>query len=454
MDKKLSIKAWIGIILVGFIGQIAWAIENNYINLWVYSQTADVKFITWMTMASAVVAALTSFVMGVISDRLGKRKIFISGGYIIWGLTVILFGLSSYKNISALFPVANICLLVGIGNVITDCLMTFFGSTANDACFNAYVTDVTTEKNRNLVESILSVLPLFALGCMLVIGGIVGVPGSTNSGDLAAKALEVSDNWMIFFFIFGALTTLVGIISIFILPKDEIKPERKTGYFAEIIHGFKPSTIKQNKTFYLTLLAFLFFNIAIDSFMPYYLVYFTNDVSYGGLGLGDSYLPIMVIIMGLASISIICLGLFLERIGPLNLLIPSLSLVILGSSFFLIFKDQTGIVIAGILTIFGYLLGTTILGAKLRDETPKGEVGLFQGVRMIGTVMLPMIIGSELGKMSFNGASYETETGTVYAPTRWMFAVALGAALIALIPTSILYLSWNKKRKVTANIKK
>ena len=82
-DKTHSLGArrWTAIILIGLFGQIAWAIENNYINLWVYSQSHNASHITWMTMASAVVATLTTFFIGALSDKLGKRKVFIAAGY-------------------------------------------------------------------------------------------------------------------------------------------------------------------------------------------------------------------------------------------------------------------------------------------------------------------------------------------------------------------------------------
>ena len=72
--QKLGARRWAAILLIGLIGQIAWAIENNYINLWVYSQSHNADHITWMTMASAVVATLTTFFIGALSDRIGKRK--------------------------------------------------------------------------------------------------------------------------------------------------------------------------------------------------------------------------------------------------------------------------------------------------------------------------------------------------------------------------------------------
>ena len=47
--------------------------------------------------------------------------------------------------------------------VVLDCVMTFFGSTANDAAFNAYVTDITDSDNRGRVESVLAILPLISM---------------------------------------------------------------------------------------------------------------------------------------------------------------------------------------------------------------------------------------------------------------------------------------------------
>lgn len=98
--KRLGVREWIAIILIGFAGQLAWAIENNYINMWVYSQTGNSEYITWMTMASAVAAAITTFFMGALSDRLGSRKYFIAGGYTIWGVSVFAFSLISRHNMT------------------------------------------------------------------------------------------------------------------------------------------------------------------------------------------------------------------------------------------------------------------------------------------------------------------------------------------------------------------
>ena len=138
-QNKLGARFWVSVLLVGIIGQLAWAIENNYINLWVYSQTGNADAITWMTISSSITATLTTFFIGLLSDRLGKRKLFINVGYIIWGLSVFSFGLFSYHNMLEITKdQASAILLVGIFMTVMDNVMTFFGSSSNDAAFNAW----------------------------------------------------------------------------------------------------------------------------------------------------------------------------------------------------------------------------------------------------------------------------------------------------------------------------
>ena len=131
--------------------------------------------------------------MGALSDRLGKRKVFISFGYILWGISIILFAfLDPNSNITF---VANSTLLSGTMIIVMDCVMTFFGSTANDAAFNAFVTDNTNTENRGKVESVLSILPLISMIAVVLAGGML-VDDKTNT------------HWDIFFYIFGGLRTL------------------------------------------------------------------------------------------------------------------------------------------------------------------------------------------------------------------------------------------------------
>ena len=220
-NNKLGIRKWFSFIVAGLIGQLAWAIENNYLNVFVHDCTDTYFFIPLMTALSAVAATITTLLMGALSDRLGKRKIFISLGYIIWGVSIVLFAFLDPKQPYSFLP-ANALYLSGSLIVVLDCLMTFFGSTANDSAFNAFVTDNTQESNRGKVESVLSILPLVAMIMVVLLQGML-----VNN--------ETKD-WIWFFVVFGGITTLSGIGLIFLLPKDNISPNKEEPYLKNIIH--------------------------------------------------------------------------------------------------------------------------------------------------------------------------------------------------------------------------
>ena len=78
-EKKLNKKFWIAMIVFGLMGQVAWVVENMYFNVFIYKMFhASPKDISAMVMASAVMAALTTIVMGAVSDKVGKRKAFMT----------------------------------------------------------------------------------------------------------------------------------------------------------------------------------------------------------------------------------------------------------------------------------------------------------------------------------------------------------------------------------------
>ena len=131
--NKLSKRTWLTVILFGLIGQIAWAIENNEFNLFLFNHiggtTGDIaNMVAW----SAVIATLTTLVMGTVSDRAGHRKLFLCGGYIFWGISVMAFALISRDNVAKFTEPTKVVSTAALLVVIMDCVMTFFGSTASD----------------------------------------------------------------------------------------------------------------------------------------------------------------------------------------------------------------------------------------------------------------------------------------------------------------------------------
>ena len=96
MNKTLGKKFWISMLIFGLIGQVAWVVENMYFNVFIYkmfhAQPADISL---MVGASSVAATLTTILIGALSDKIGKRKIFMCGGYLVWGIAILAFGINS-----------------------------------------------------------------------------------------------------------------------------------------------------------------------------------------------------------------------------------------------------------------------------------------------------------------------------------------------------------------------
>ena len=80
MKTKLTKKFWVALTLFSLIGQIAWVVENMYLNVFMYKMfNATAGDISAMVAASAVAATLTTVLVGALSDKIGRRKIFICG---------------------------------------------------------------------------------------------------------------------------------------------------------------------------------------------------------------------------------------------------------------------------------------------------------------------------------------------------------------------------------------
>ena len=142
MNSIFTKKNWLILILFGIIGQIAWSVENMYFNLFVFETISpNLDTVTLMVQLSGITATVVTLIAGTLSDKTGNRRSFIAIGYIIWGITVALFGFietNLFKNLFNLPEVKAIAVALTVV-VIGDCVMTVFGSTANDAAFNAWI---------------------------------------------------------------------------------------------------------------------------------------------------------------------------------------------------------------------------------------------------------------------------------------------------------------------------
>lgn len=425
-EARLSKKTWLLIVLLSFVGQVAWALENNFFNLFIQDVfNASLSDVALMVSASALTATATTLFVGAWSDRVGKRKAFIGIGTILWGISIIVFAYLQTISIALAGTTAAAMALGVTLTIVFDCVMTFFGSLANDSCFNAWVTDITTEKNRGKVEGVNSAMPLLAM--LAVFGGAMFLMIVRPDG-------TVTYDYPLFFLIIGCAVIALGIV-VLALMRDSSPERRETGgYLASVFYGFKPSSLSENKTLYLVLLSYLVFATALQVFMPYYVLYLRLPYV-----LGESYVFVMAPGIVIAAIFTIFYGKRVDRHGFLRSVIAPLVLFVVGCMVLALLNGMAFVFVGSVLMLSGYLGAVACFGAEVRNNTPAGYVGLFQGVRIFMVVLIPMLVGPWIGSL-VSASSDAVGFGVVgdgFTPSSLIF---LAGAIVALFTFAVLLL--------------
>ena len=440
MENKLTKRTWLNIILFSLMGGVAWNLENMYFNTFLYGSIyegvsaealagvmAPTTAISRMVALSAVTAVVTTFIMGTLSEKMKKRKVFISIGYIIWGITTAAFGFISRENIAALFGLSDevkILLFSVWAVIIMDMLMTFMGSTSNDSAFNAWVTDVTNPVVRPQVETVLMFVGFFAMIAVMGVGSLA------QAGVVTYKA---------FFLGLGVIVTLCGISGLFTLQEPEIKGEKtNSNYWSDLFYGFRPSVVKKNSRLYLALAAVCIYNIAVQVFFPYLFVYLEKVILPGAVFDAKTIIVAVLAVAGLVAGIVVLLK--VANKNKLKAYIPTIILFIIGLA---ILSTSTSIVVVliGIApTLIGYVVLQIQLSASVRDFIPEDKVGLFQGIRMIFQVLIPMVVGPWIGDIACRISNLTIiEYGVEkLVPSTSMFMFAAVVAVFVLAPIMIL----------------
>lgn len=409
-----SRRFWLALVIFSLTGQVAWVVENMYFNVFIYKMFhASAEAISAMVSASAAAAALTTVLVGALSDKVGKRKLFICLGYILWGLTICSFALIRLDVINALFPAAASAAAVGISlTILLDCVMTFFGSAANDAAFNAWLTESADPGQRGAAEGVNAMMPLLAI--LVVFGGFMGFD------------LNQAGSWTTIFLVIGGLATAIGIAGFFLIEDSGRKCAENRSCFANILYGFRPSVIRRNLLLYVTLICFMAFNISIQVYMPYLILYYTEALQM------DNYVLIMAPAIILAAAFTAVYGRRYDRKDFMAAVVPALLLLMAGYVLLYLFKSTALVFLGSLLMMCGYLSGMAVFGAKVRDHIPEDKAGMFQGLRIISQVLVPGVIGPAIGaRVLKNARMILNDDGTSsFVPNENIFLAALVAALV------------------------
>ena len=389
-------------LVFGLMGQIAWVVENMYFNVFIYKMFhATAAEISAMVMASAVMAALTTIVMGALSDKVGRRKAFMSYGYMLWGVSIIVF--AYIKSVML--------------TIVMDCVMTFFGSTANDAAYNAWLTDRGDSTNRGKIEGMNSMMPLVSV--LVVFGSFMGFD------------LDKQGSWVKIYYIIGGATFLIGLAGLFLIEDAKGLKKTQDSMIQTLLYSFRPSVFKDNVLLYEVLGLFAVFGISIQIFMPYLIIYYEKT-----LGI-TNYVIIMAPAIIAAAVLTALYGKTYDKKGFLFSMRPVVVMLSAGYVILYFCRSIVPVLIGSMLMLGGYLTGMSVFGAMIRDNIPENRSGQFQGVRIIGQVFVPGLIGPAIGAAVLRNAEeiVNSDGTTSFLPNRsiWVAAFAIVIILCGLL---------------------
>ena len=413
-ETKLGKRFWVSMLVFGLMGQVAWVVENMYFNVFIYKMFhATAAEISAMVMASAVMAALTTIVMGALSDKVGRRKAFMSYGYMLWGVSIIVF--AYIKNVML--------------TIVMDCVMTFFGSTANDAAYNAWLTDRGDSTNRGRIEGMNSMMPLISV--LVVFGSFMGF-------DLGQHG-----SWVKIYYIIGGATFAIGLAGLFLIDEAKGLEKSKESMLETLVYSFRPSVFRENVLLYEILGLFAVFGISIQIFMPYLIIYYEQT-----LGI-TNYVIIMAPAIIAAAVLTALYGKTYDRKGFLFSMRPVVIMLCSGYVMLYFFRSIVPVLIGSMLMLGGYLTGMSVFGAMIRDNIPENRSGQFQGVRIIGQVFVPGLIGPAIGAYVLRNAQTITNSDgtTSFLPDRsiWFSALLVIILLCLLLVLVSRRIESNKK---------
>lgn len=437
-EKSSSLRFWMLVWGLGVAGQLCWNIENQWFNTFVYAKIAkDPTIISWMVAVSALATTIATFLFGTLSDRIGKRKPFVAGGYILWGLFTILFGTTEFITGGAADSGSRI-LLAATAVVLADALMSFFGSMGNDSGFNAWLNDAMTQKNGSHIGAALATQPIIGTIVGTVVGGLL---------------IGSNDNYMRLFVVMGVLVIVFGVLAwIFMKDAPTLAPNRQGSFSKQLFSAFNFRALFRHREMVCVFLVLTVYFISFNVYFPHvgnYMIYYLGfDASAIGVIEGAALLLGMVsvipasrlirkqrfvaatsaaVLLSFAGVGLIGLLGRPENIDPSTLLNWSL--------------------LAGLLLFgCGYIMFMQVLSVWMKQLFPVESKGQFEGFRILFFVLIPWIVSPFIANpiIKRNGEILDANGFTAYLPTHVLFLISAGLILLTFVP---LYFASHERRR-------
>lgn len=449
---RLSIRVWTAIILFMFMGSIAGNVETMYLGLFLNNTVFKngtmgasltlTDTINLIASLSAVVSGIATFVMGTLSEKKKNRKLFISVGFILWGIVMLVFSLVRGGNIGSFFglrDISEIVTVTAITVIAFALILAFLRSTTSDAAFSSWLTDVSTPETSAKIETAFTIMGFVATGVITF---------------LVASAESGKRDYSEIFVLLGMTAIVIGILGFALIEnprrsKKKKKKEKESSYWSDLFYGFKPSVVKENSNLYLILSSGCLFNCAFQVFFPYLFIYLASVVIPANKGV--NLLSTNVVVPVIIAIVVVAVSvLVLMKVYAKNKAVPFIASVlclIVGLLILSSTKSIVGIIVGLAPALIGYIIIMIQFGATVRDNIPKDKVGLFQGIRMIFLFFVPRIIGPTLGNIAAKNSdiTYIENGAEKVLPTEAMFLYAAIVAALIFIPM-LAFLKKDKER--------
>jgi MFS family permease len=415
--EKLARNLTISVFLISLAGEIAWAVENQFYNDFLsvtLNEMGSPKLVpiavALLVNITTIVGTIATIIMGSYSDVRGKRKPLLLYGVIFWAITTVLFPLSALFS----FLGAGIVILTAI---LFDSIMTFFGATVKNAGLNAYVTDITTLKTRPKAMGIVQITVLISF---LIVYGALGI-------------LIDYIGYYLFFIIIGILVGFIGLLGVRKTEESQDLRPMNISAYQHIKNTFKKQSSVDYKNFLIVLLIICAWQIGLNIFFPYLLIYLRYTVGGGKLTLG---LVIMLIAIGVSIILSLPLGKLTNKFGRKRMTLVSTLLFSLGIFLLGLSQEIVSLILAGTITFIFYTGLSISTFTWVKDLYPEEGRGQFSGYWNLFSGTIPMIIGPIIGGTVYFLFGIEAifEGEEVLIPPDLLFFIAALVTLITLIP--------------------
>ena len=161
-------------------------------------------------------------------------------------------------------------------------------------------------------------------------------------------------------------------------------------------------------------------NTAIQVFMPYLILYYTET-----LGM-DNYVLIFAPAIVIAAVFTGLYGGQYDKKGFREAVMPPMLLLMAGLVLLYLCRATAPVFLATLIMMCGYLGTGAMLGAKVRTHTPENKSGMFQGLRIFAQVLIPGVIGPAIGAAVLRNAEtiVNSDGTTSFIPNANIFLAA------------------------------